>query len=65
MRLHNMFNTDALKAGIKASDDNIKTFEEAIQKERDTQEEYRGMIATIERKEMEAGRTITLEAERE
>jgi len=46
-----MYNIDSLKEGIKKCDENIKVFEDAIKKERDTQEEYREMIKVLEKKE--------------
>ena len=38
------FNTEALERGIQQCKNNIKTFEDAIQKERDTIKEYHNQI---------------------
>ena len=46
-----MYNVDSLKLGIEKAKDNIKMFEGAIQKERDTIEEYLGYIETLKKKE--------------
>ena len=59
------FNIESLENGIEASKKNIITFEEAIKKEREIQEEYREMIKVIERKEREASMVIKIKAERE
>ena len=48
------YSVDSLLRGIESAKDNIKTFEEAIEKERQTIKEYRFMIDTVERKEREA-----------
>jgi len=45
------FSIETLEAGIKKCDKNILIFEEAIKKERDTQENYRQMIKEAERME--------------
>jgi len=45
------FNPESLKEGIKKCDANILIFEEAIRKERATQEEYRQMIEAARRNE--------------
>jgi len=45
------FSIEALKAGIKKCDDNIVIFEEAIKKERSTQEYYRNLIKESKRME--------------
>jgi len=45
------FSIDTLEAGIKKCDENIVIFEEAIKKERATQEDYRQMIKDAERME--------------
>ena len=47
------FSVESLENGIVACNKNIKTFEDAINKERNTIKEYRIMIDTIERKERE------------
>lgn len=44
------FDIDAMRAAVLQCDRNIKTFEDAIRKERETQAEYRQIIATIEDK---------------
>lgn len=49
-----MYNADALEKGIEACRKNIKTFEEAIEKEYATIKEYRRMKEVIERKQMQA-----------
>jgi hypothetical protein len=45
---------DALKRGIESCKKNIETFEEAIEKERQTIKDYHNMIDVLERKEREA-----------
>jgi hypothetical protein len=45
------FDPTALKAGIEKCRINITTFEQAIEKERDTIKEYRIMIDAIEEQE--------------
>jgi hypothetical protein len=47
------FSIESLERGIIACKKNIKTFEDAIDKERNTIKEYREMIETIGRKERE------------
>ena len=50
-----MYNVDSLRSGIEACKTNIKVFEEAINKERGTINEYYDMIEVIEeKKRMEA-----------
>jgi len=49
-----LYNADALEKGIEACRKNIKTFEEAIEKEYATIKEYRRMKEVIERKQMQA-----------
>lgn len=46
-----MYNIDSLLNGIEACKRNIQTFEDAIQKERDTIKEYYGMIEAVEKSE--------------
>jgi ribosomal protein S20 len=46
-----MYNPAALKAGIEKCKENIKTFEEAIQRERDTINEYYELIEKVQEKE--------------
>tara|TARA_R110000772_G_C13310282_1_gene440275 strand:+ start:12945 stop:13130 length:186 start_codon:yes stop_codon:yes gene_type:complete len=46
-----MYNPEALEAGILKCKDTIEVFEKAIEKERDTIKEYRGMIEVIEKRE--------------
>ena len=55
-----MYNVEGLERGIEACKKNIKTFEDAIDKERDTIKEYRKMIGVIEAKEA-ASKPIRLE----
>ena len=45
-----MFSTESLKRGIVQAERNIEIFEKAIDNERATIREYRGMIEDIERK---------------
>lgn len=45
-----MYSTEALKEGIEKCKANIATFETAIQKERDTINEYYGMINVLDSK---------------
>ena len=54
-----------LQDGIDRSKNNIRVFEEAIEKERQTIKEYYFMIDSLERKARESNRTIEIEAERE
>lgn len=58
------FSIESLENGILACNKNIKTFEEAIEKERSTIKKYRFMIETIERKNRQP-KIINLKAERE
>lgn len=44
------FSVESLDNGIVACKKNIKTFEDAIDRERDTIKEYRDMIEVIEKK---------------
>ncbi len=48
------FSVESLERGIESCKKNIQTFEDAIDKERNTIKEYRDMMETIERKEREA-----------
>jgi len=48
-----MYSIDGLERGIAQSRKNIRTFEDAIDKERATIKEYLGMIETLERKDKE------------
>jgi len=48
------FSVESLENGIESCKKNIQTFEDAIDKERNTIKEYREMIDTVERKEREA-----------
>lgn len=41
------FSVESLELGIEKCKVNIQTFEDAIQKERDTIQEYHGMIDTL------------------
>ncbi len=52
--MSNGFSVESLERGIESCKKNIQTFEDAIDKERNTIKEYRQMIETIERKEREA-----------
>ncbi len=45
-----MYNVDALKRGIESAKKNIKTFEDAILKEKEMIKEYRFMIKHLEEK---------------
>jgi len=45
------FSVESLTNGIESCKKNILVFEEAIEKERNTIKEYRGMIETIEENE--------------
>ena len=45
------YSIENLRNGIKQASKNIKTFEDAIEKERATIKEFEFMIETIERKE--------------
>ena len=45
------YSIENLRNGIKQASKNIKTFEDAIEKERATIKEFEYMIETIERKE--------------
>ena len=45
------YDKDALLKGIENGDRNIKIFEDAIEKEKKTQKEYRELIAKIEASE--------------
>ena len=45
------YSIESLERGIEACKKNIKTFEDAIDKERDTIKEYRQMIDVIEEKQ--------------
>ena len=44
-----MYNNDALLNGIEKCKENIKVFEDAIQKERDTIQEYHTMMEAIDK----------------
>ncbi len=46
-----MYSAESLERGIENCKKNIKTFEDAIQKERDTINEYYGMIDILKEKE--------------
>lgn len=48
------YSVESLENGIEACKKNIKTFEDAIEKERNTIKEYHEMIDTVQRKEREA-----------
>ena len=48
-----MYNQAAIKAGIEKCKENIKVFEIAIEKERETIKEYYDIIDTLERKARE------------
>ena len=45
------FSVDNLRHGIQQARKNIKTFEDAIEKENETIKQFKFMIETIERKE--------------
>jgi len=59
------YSMESLERGIEACKKNIKTFEDAIDKERNTIKEYRFMIDTIERKKREAERAITIKVNKD
>lgn len=48
------YSVESLENGIVACNKNIKTFEEAIVKERETIKEYYDMIDVVKRKERES-----------
>lgn len=48
------YSVESLHNGIRSCEVNIKTFEDAIKKERQTMVEYRWMIEKIEKKKEEA-----------
>lgn len=52
------FSKEALEKGIQKCKDNIKIFEDAIQKEQDTIREYRRQIGVIEEKEFLANNPV-------
>jgi len=56
------YNVESLERGIEAARKNIKVFEDAIDKERDTIKEYRFMMEVIEKKANEA-KKIKIDAE--
>lgn len=60
-----LYSTEALEEGIKKCQDNIKIFEEAIQKERNTMNDYQGMINVLHSKKRlaESGGVVKIEAE--
>ena len=61
-----MYSVETLEKGIEKCKENIVVFEEAIEKERNTIKEYRGMIETLiekARKEKEALNNIHIEVE--
>lgn len=55
------YDTDALKKNIEAAKVNIKTFEAAIQREKDTIRQYREYIRVIEEKKI-AQKGVTIDA---
>lgn len=48
------YSIESLENGIESCKNNIQTFEDAIDKERNTIKEYRVMIEVVERKQREA-----------
>lgn len=56
------YSTESLTNGIEACKKNIKTFEDAIQKERDTIQEYHAMIETIQDGERKAKAKAAIES---
>lgn len=56
------FSTESLTNGIEACKKNILTFEEAIQKERDTIKEYFVMIEAVQESERKAKTKAKIEA---
>lgn len=55
-----MYDPDALERGIAKCRVNIQTFEDAIERERQTMKDYREMIDSIERREREVERAKSL-----
>lgn len=56
------YSIDNLRRGIKHAEKNIKTFEEAIAKERETIGQFKWMIEQAERKEKERQKAIEVKA---
>ena len=56
------FSAESLENGIQGCNKNIKTFEDAIDKERNTIREYRVMIEVIERKEIQRKKMESIKA---
>jgi len=56
-----MYSVESLEKGIEKAKENIKIFEDAIDKERNMIKEYRSMIDTIERKKREASKRKLIE----
>lgn len=54
-----------LENGIERCKNNVKIFEDAIEKEREQIKEYYFMIDTIERKRRQSGQVIEIVAERD
>lgn len=59
-----MYNPNALKAGIESCKANIRTFEDAIERENETIREYRKMIQHLEEKAAREP-NVHIEVERE
>jgi len=55
-----MYNIDSLERGIESCKKNVKTFEDAIDKEMETIKEYRKMIEVLQTKEL-LSKPITVE----
>lgn len=49
-----MYSIEGLERGIESSKKNIKVFEDAIKKERETMAQYYEMIDVLKRKKIEA-----------
>ena len=57
------YGIDALKRGIEAAQKNIATFEDAIQREKNTINEYRGYITIINEKKR-AQKGVVIDAQK-
>ncbi|NIT03766.1 hypothetical protein GTO10_02420 [Candidatus Saccharibacteria bacterium] len=59
------YDTDALMRGIEAAKRNIATFEEAIQREKNTIDEYRGYINILrQKKKDQGGKSVTVDEQK-
>jgi len=57
------YDIDALRRGIEAAERNIATFEDAIQREKNTINEYRGYITIINEKK-KAQKGVVIDAQK-